>query len=57
MKLFIERNIEGDGNGYPLTPDDELNKFYNAYMMKSKDGLKSIGWVAMHPFKKDKDLD
>lgn len=48
-KLFIETQIEGDGNGYPLTPDDELEKLMGS-MWATKQGLKPIGWTAMPLF-------
>lgn len=48
-KLFIESQIEGDGNGYPLSSDDANNP-YNAYFMQTFDGLRVIGWTALPLF-------
>eukprot|EP00347_Sterkiella_histriomuscorum_P021767 403332835 len=48
-KLFIETQIDGDGNGYPLTPDDELERLMGSMWM-TKQGLKPIGWTAMPLF-------
>ncbi|CDW75498.1 UNKNOWN [Stylonychia lemnae] len=55
-KLFIEEQIDGDGNGYPLSPDDEFEKSQGLKMVTAE-GLKPIGWTAIKLFDDYLELD